>query len=450
MHPHFIYRLLLLCALLTGYVTALFAQREDSCLVAAERAYQYFAAGRGDSLYAMLGKEHQAKASPLLFKEALRQTERQVGKLQSHSPWQRESAQQLTFYYSDLQFERYSFRLLTAFDADGSLSTFRLVPVPAATTAQPVVRDERTTRQRDIVVGADGFQLPGTLTTPVGNRRFPAVILVHGSGPNDRDETIGPNKPFRDLAWGLAARGIASIRYDKRTKVYGAGYVPQGGQANYDTEAVDDAVAIVAWAKAQPELCPDSIYLVGHSLGATLAPRIAGRAEGLAGIILLAALARPLEDALVEQVSYLASLTDASTAQSRQSVEKVKQQAANVKRLGTPAFCDTIGLPLGLPASYFLLANRYQPVVAAAGLSLPILVLQGERDYQVTMQDYGMWRYGLMRKGNVFFKSYPKLNHLFGEGSGQSTPMEYQQPSPLPAYLMEDIATFIHTGRLID
>lgn len=135
------------------------------------------------------------------------------------------------------------------------------------------------------------------------NKLF-CVILVHGSGPHDRDETIGPNKPFRDLAWGLAERGIAVVRYEKRTKAYGAACVPAGRELDYDTEAVDDAVAIVEQVRALPELAPDSVYVLGHSLGGTLAPRIAGRSKGLAGIIILAGLARPLEDALEEQFYY--------------------------------------------------------------------------------------------------------------------------------------------------
>lgn len=106
-----------------------------------------------------------------------------------------------------------------AFDADGALNTIRLVPAPAASTAQPVAYDKTKMDERDITLGADGYKLPGTLTLPkraVGPDacRVPCVILVHGSGPHDRDETIGPNKPFRDLAWGLAKRGIAVVRYE--------------------------------------------------------------------------------------------------------------------------------------------------------------------------------------------------------------------------------------------
>ena len=237
-------------------------------------------------------------------------------------------------------------------------------------------------------------------------------------------------------------------RQDKRTKVYGAACVPEGRNIDYDTESVDDAVAIIAWAKELPEVDADSVYVLGHSLGATLAPRIAEQADGLTGIILVAALAHPFEDAIVEQMTYISSLTD-SSANAKKQITEIKKQADNIKKLGTPEYDDKIPLLLNLPRSYWEFANAYKPVEVASKLALPILILQGERDYQVTMQDFGLWRFGLMRNKNAFFKSYPKLNHMLQEGSGKATPFEYNQASPVVGYVMDDIASFIHNGNLL-
>lgn len=118
----------------------------------------------------------------------------------------------------------------------------------------------------------------------------------------------------------------------KTDKAYGAACVPAGRELDYDTEAVDDAVAIVEQVRALPELASDSVYVLGHSLGGTLAPRIAGRSKGLAGIIILAGLARPLEDALEEQFYYTSSLTDSSVNVKAQ-LDELKQQLVNVKSL---------------------------------------------------------------------------------------------------------------------
>ena len=150
----------------------------------------------------------------------------------------------------------------------------------------------------------------------------------------------------------------------------------------------------------------------------------------------------------VEQTAYVSSLTDASGVAGQQ-IEDIKRQADNIKKLGTPEFDDKIPLLLGIPRSYWAFANVYKPVEVAAGLALPMLILQGERDYQVTMEDFGLWRLGLLRNKNAFFKSYPKLNHLLQEGSGKATPFEYYRESPVAGYVIEDIASFIRNGSLL-
>ncbi|WP_278579076.1 alpha/beta fold hydrolase [Bacteroides intestinalis] len=446
MNFSFLYKWALVLGLLLGHVVAVFAQ--DANMDRAKHVYELFVANQGDSIHALLTEELQEKLSPEVFKDMFKQSEKQFGQLQSKGEWQKESAQGITLYHSDLKFERYSLRFLLSFDADGKMNTIRLMPVPAASTARPVVYNKEKMLERDVTVGADGFKLPGTLTLPVGKRKVPVVIFVHGSGPQDRDETVGPNKPFRDLAWGLAERGIATLRYEKRTKAYGAACVPEGREIDYDTESVDDAVAIAAWAKTLPEVDSDSVYVLGHSLGATLAPRIAEQADGLAGIILVAALARPFEDAIVEQVTYISSLKDSSDSAKKQIAE-IKKQADNTKKLGTPEFDDKIPLLLDIPRSYWEFANAYKPVEVAVKLTLPMLILQGERDYQVTMEDFGLWRFGLLRNKNAFFKSYPKLNHILQEGSGKATPFEYERESPVVGYVMDDIVSFIRNGNLL-
>ena len=176
--------------LLLGHVAAVFAQ--DADMDRAKHVYELFVANQGDSIHALLTEELQEKLSPEVFKDMFKQSEKQFGQLQSKGEWQKESAQGITLYHSDLKFERYSLRFLLSFDADGKMNTIRLMPVPAASTARPVVYNKEKMLERDVTVGADGFKLPGTLTLPVGKRKVPVVIFVHGSGPQDRDETVGP------------------------------------------------------------------------------------------------------------------------------------------------------------------------------------------------------------------------------------------------------------------
>ena len=439
--------MLTFCLCLLGL--GLRAQTADR-LPLAKCAYLYFASGQGEALRAMLSDEMQAALPATALGGMFNQLTAQFGPLQSAGEWQQVEAEGLAVCFCDLTFEKYPLRFQVAFNAEGRIAGLFVKPAPKPLAPSVAPPDSLAVVERDTVVACDGFRLPATLTLPRHavdeGRRVPCVVLVHGSGPHDRNETIGPNRPFRDLAWGLAERGIATLRYDKRTYIYKGNSVPQGRQLDLDVETVDDAVAAAALARTLPGVAADSVYVLGHSQGGWLAPRIADRDSRLAGIILLAAPARPLEDLLLEQVTYLNSL--APSAQGRQQVAELQRRVENVKRLGTSAYCDTIPFPFDAPRSYWADIVSYRPVETAARLTLPLVVLQAERDYQVTMQDYGLWRLGLLKCKNASFKSYPKLNHLLQEGTGKATPDEYRQPSSVPAYVLDDLARFVRTGRL--
>ncbi|HUP02544.1 MAG TPA: alpha/beta fold hydrolase [Bryobacteraceae bacterium] len=290
--------------------------------------------------------------------------------------------------------------------------------------------------EREVTFGDDPWKLPGTLTVPVSAGPHPAVVLVQGSGPNDRDESLGPNKIFRDLAEGLASRGIVVLRYEKRTRQYQAKMAVQEDMTVLE-ETVDDAVAAAAFLRQQPEVDPKRVFVTGHSLGGNQAPRIAEADDKLAGIVILAGNVTPLEDAIVDQSEYLG----ASAAQ----LQLLKAEAAKVKRLddgdegGPPV---TVG-PVTAPVSYWLDLKSYDPVGAAKKLTIPVLVLQGERDYQVTMKDFELWKAGLGARKNVTLKSYPALNHLFIAGEGKSMPDEYAKAGHVAPEVVDDIARFI-------
>ena len=231
---NFLFRCLLLAGILAGHAVV-YAQQDNG--TRAQRIYEWLVANEADSIHAALNRELQAQLAPAVFKDMLPQVERQFGKLQSAGDWHTGEAGGYHLHYRDLKFERYTLRFLLSFDDDGSLNTIRLMPAPAPAAAVPSAYDSTRVEERALAVETDGFRLPAVLALPKGRlARVPCVVLVHGSGPNDRDETVGPNKPFRDLAWGLAARGIATLRYDKRTRVYGADFVPEGRRMDMDTE----------------------------------------------------------------------------------------------------------------------------------------------------------------------------------------------------------------------
>jgi dienelactone hydrolase len=311
---------------------------------------------------------------------------------------------------------------------------------PAATSLPSYVVPESFS-ETEVTVGAAPWQLPGTLTMPNGSGPFPAVVLVAGSGPNDRDETAGPNKPFRDLAWGLASHGVASLRYDKRTLIHGASML--GLPTTVKEEVVDDALAAIAVLRSTPGVDPDAVFLAGHSLGGYLAPRIAGATTHLRGLVILEGPTRPLEQLILDQYEYLASLTGSPRPEALAQIEAIRAQVALVESAGLSTSTPAEQLPLGIPAVYWLDLRGYNPAAVAASSSLPIFICQGGRDYQVTTADFDGWKRSLQSRTDVSFHFYENVNHLLMEGSGPPTPAEYQQPGHVTPALVADLAAWI-------
>jgi dienelactone hydrolase len=339
-------------------------------------------------------------------------------------------------------FEKQTVDLKVVIDDGGQVVGFFILPVqpavPPADAAPPPYAKPDSYRESEVTVGSGEWALPGTLTLPVGPGPFPAVVLIHGSGPNDRDETVDSNKPFRDLALGLASRGIAVLRYEKRTRKY-SGKIAEVKGFTVQQETVEDALIALALLRGSQGIDPRRVFVLGHSLGGMLLPRIGQSQPALAGLIVMAGAARPMEDLILEQVTYLAGLDGIVTDPEKKQIEGLRAEVAKVKALKPGA---TEGA-LGAPASYWLDLQGYDPVQGSKYLPQPMLILQGERDYQVTMTDFAAWKKGLAGKPNVTFKSYPKLDHLFLAGEGKSSPAEYEKPGHVDSAVVNDIAAWI-------
>ena len=302
----------------------------------------------------------------------------------------------------------------------------------------PDYADPSRFEEREVTVGTPRFPLPATLTLPRGEGPFPALVLVHGSGPADRDESSGPNKLFKDLAWGLAGRGVAVLRFEKRTRHY-QGKLSGADVPTVKEESIDDALTAIARLAKTPGIDPKRLFVAGHSLGASLAPRIARADPRVHGIVLLAGSTRTDGQVHLDQHRYLAPLWVDSKEQQEQIVREAEEIA---HRLDSPGLKPEDSV-LGVPGTYWLDQRANPGHTLAAGLVLPILVLQGERDYQITMEDYAGWQKALGGRPNATFKSYPKLNHHFMPGEGPSTPREYATPNHAPLEVIEDLARWL-------
>jgi dienelactone hydrolase len=395
------------------------------------------------------------RIKPYLPVEALQATwqrlEQQYGAFQELGPASAVQTQQGLVQVVTCIFERARLDVNITLNEAGEIISLTVTPVGAveqqanATYEPPSYGHPERFHEQEVQIGHGKWVLPGTLSIPQGDGPFAAVLLVHGSGPQDRDETILPNKPFRDLAWGLASQGIAVLRYEKRTKVYAASMRSERDTITVKEEVLDDALEAVALLRERPELDAQQIFVLGHSLGGYLAPRLGAADPQIRGLIILAGSARPLEDVILDQMTYVLSLSMPDPVVRQQQLAVVKQQVELVKdpkRLPTAAAAD---LPLNVPAAYWLDLNAYHPEKVAQTLKQPMLFLQGEGDYQVTREDFQIWQNALGGRDDVQFIMYPGISHLFMpiEGGQKATPATYTVAGHVAEEVVNEIGSWI-------
>lgn len=313
----------------------------------------------------------------------------------------------------------------------------------------PYVKAQTFTTEK-VKVGSGRWQLDGLLTVPNGAGPFPAAILVHGSGPHDQDETIGPNKPFRDLAEGLASNGIAVLRYVKRTKAHGKELTADElKKFTIMEETVEDAIEAGKLLRTKAKIDKNKIVVIGHSLGGSVIPRIAAGDKQFRGFILMAANNEPTEDAIARQSKYISELDGPQNVKPevRAQVNEVKMQGALIKKL-TEADLNSGTLILGAAPAYWLDLRAHDPLVEIKDVDRPMLFLQGGRDYQVTADgDFIRWKDAIKASGKealAEFKLYPDLNHLMIAGKGKCVPSEYtNKTGNVDAAVVRDITSWI-------
>lgn len=330
---------------------------------------------------------------------------------------------------------------LVTIDNDGRVAGlfFR----PAAPPTPAAMESSASWAEEEVTVGNKPWQLPGTLTLPRGDDRVPAVILLQGSGPNDRDETVLACKPFRDLAHGLASHGIAVLRYDKRTFAHGPAVAANMAGFTLNEEYVDDAVAAIALLRAHPRVDSKRLYILGHSLGGWALPRVASREPAIAGLIFCSAPARDLVTIMREQVTYISGLDGVISPEEKEALDTVNASGSAVAAL-KPSDASASTVILGGPPAYWLDLRANDPVAATLSVKAPMMFVQGGRDYQTTTTEAREWKSRFDAAGKTaLWKYYPTLNHLLIPGEGNSTPDEYNTPGTVSPEVIADIATFI-------
>lgn len=304
-------------------------------------------------------------------------------------------------------------------------------------------------RRIRVQVGTGVSQVPAILDLPKGRGPFSAVVLMPGSGPENFNEQIlgGPEEPFRDIADGLASAGIAVLRYDKPTYVNPPAFEGPHNVWRVTPKYTDlvDAQSAIRLLLHHTKIAHASVFLLGHSLGGYLAPLIGEQMPRLAGLVMLAAPAQPIVDYLVPQTRYLDSLKGPLTSQERTALQVLTHEVQEAQNPRLKASAPRSTLPFGLPAPYWLFYHRYDALSTVSHLTMPLLILQGGRDYQVPPSNLTQWETALKGHPNATFHLFPQLDHLFVSGKGLSTPETYLQPGHVAPEVVKMIASWIRS-----
>ncbi|ESU26270.1 hypothetical protein FLJC2902T_27500 [Flavobacterium limnosediminis JC2902] len=379
-----------------------------------------------EKAYSHFDETIKGQISMPMLEQTINQLESQLGKFKSVIEVNDNDG--VYYYYSE--FEKMKLDVKIAFRDSDKIAGFFFAPHKHF--------DKGNSLGKEYSITSNGIELKGTLLIPDENNLKKMVILIHGSGPQDRDETIGENKPFKDIAESLYHKGIASYRFDKRTYSNPESFTDK---STIDDEVAVDALNIIAFFKNNPDFKSYEITVIGHSLGGYMLPRIANKTTQISKIVLLAGNARSLDLLISEQYDYLYGSD--SSEEAKKEVAKVKEQISYLNSAAFNSESPKEKLPLNIPAAYWKSLLVYKPLTEIQKVKTPILILQGERDYQVTMTDFNLWKKTLQKNKKAKFISYPSLNHLFMSGTGKPNPEEYTVKSNVSTDVINDIFNFI-------
>ena len=281
----------------------------------------------------------------------------------------------------------------------------------AGVAARPITA--RNPTDNDVSIPGNGFVIASTITTPpaaASRLRYPAIVLVAGSGPVDRDETVAGIPIFAQLAGALAQRGFVVLRYDKR------GIGQSGGRAETATllDYSEDLLAVVKWLRNRKDVDKKRIAVAGHSEGGWVAMQAASRQKDISSLILLGTAATTGSELILEQQRHALDLLKAPDADRKAKIElQTRIQNAVLTGKGWENVPDDLRMQAETPWFASLLA--FDPAKVMTKVKQPILIIQGELDKQVPphhAEKLAELARGRKKAPAVEMKRLPGINHL--------------------------------------
>jgi dienelactone hydrolase len=347
-------------------------------------------------------------------------------------------------------------------DPQGRLAGFWLDPAEMTRPYEPPPYANPTRYEEQVVSIPAELPLPATLTIPVGSGPHPAVVLVHAAGPLDRDSTIGVRRPFRDLALGLATRGLGGVCRGggvgggwggggggggvggalancERSHIYRAmGWWPPDGWS-FSSIAIDDTLAALELLRNHSQIDSQRLYVLGHGLGGMAAPHAAERDGRLAGIVIVGCGARSVLDIMLDESRYLARLDGVVSARENEQLARLTQYFTAIRAGRLADVPPTANIPV-----QFLAEVHQLDVLATVGrLKTTVLVVLGGRDFQTTTEDQSLWAQALAARPQSDFKVLEDLDHTLVAGSGPASPDDYLQPGHVDAAVIDLLADWL-------
>ncbi len=418
---------------------------------ATQFAKDLMAGEKSTELYALFSDTVKAQLPETVFGSIWGQVTAQFGAFQSFGETTVQEANGMTAYLLPLNMEKDTLIMQLVVNGEGKVEGFNFTKPQA--TAKPASEEQvklpEGIVEEEITVGEGEWALPGTLTLPASGNSFPAVVLVQGSGAHDRDESVGGTKVFRDIAWHLAQNGIAVLRYDKRTYAHSTKFTQDlVSSLSVEEEVIQDAILAGNLIKSDSRINGEKIFLLGHSLGAMMGPRIASQSDGLfAGMLLVAGTPLKLTDIIVAQnEAALSKLSLDMQAAQRPALDAEMEKLEKLSAM-KPEEAKATTL-FGQPAYYFYEMNQVDTAQKVLDLQIPTLIIQGGKDFQVTVENgLNAWKTALGEPDYVTYKLYPELNHLMmvytGDASYQGSVAEYDTPANLSEEAAKDMVEWI-------